>query len=167
MERLQNRAHCRVLEVGSGSGRNTAALVKAGFAVCAIADEDVRPFDAGCGFHAALSTHALLHGTPRDIAGVLAAIARALEPEAPFYATFGSTRDARFGKGARIEEHTFAPEAGDETGVPHAFFDEPRLLEMLEGRFEIEALEERAADEMAGRWAHAEPPKGTDRKSVV
>lgn len=106
----------------------------------------------------ALSTHALLHGTPADISALCRAIAARLHPLAPFYATFGSIHDARFGAGARLGDATFAPIDGDEAGVAHTYFDEPALRRMLESDFAIESLEERGVDAIAGNWAHERRP---------
>jgi len=163
IERLHERPGAHVLDFGTGSGRNTFALRKAGFAVTPVVDgatpatleaaaENDRPFAA------AISTHALLHGTPNDIRTALDTLAELLEPGAPLYATFGSVRDARFGQGARIDERTFAPTAGDEAGVAHAFFDELELRGLLSTRFAIDAIDERDVDAIAGSWAHRERP---------
>lgn len=161
IERLRSCPSARVLEIGSGSGRNTAALIDAGFSVEAVPDRSAGEFSAAYGFDAALSTHGLLHGAPPAIAHVLDLIASALKPNAPLYATFGSTADARYGKGTRLDEDTFAPDEGDEIGVAHAFFGGRKLREMLERGFTIESMEERAVDEIVGAWAHAERPQGS------
>ena len=60
----------------------------------------------------------------------LAAIRARLRPGAPLFATFGSTRDPRFGRGTRVDAATYAPDDGAESGVPHAFFDAERLRSM-------------------------------------
>jgi hypothetical protein len=152
----------QVLEIGTGSGRNTAALAAAGHFVHTISDV-VAPheFPSRGRFQGALTTHALLHGTAESIAPLLARIAQLLDDAAPFYATFGSVRDSRFGIGTRIDDWTFAPESGDEIGVPHVYFDEPHLRALLDRYFAIESLEERNVDEIVGRWAHAERPQGS------
>jgi aminoglycoside 6'-N-acetyltransferase I len=150
--RLRERSGARILEIGAGSGRNTTALRDAGFTV---EDYDERLDRRYAG---ALSTHALLHGTPASIAQRLDAIAKALEPGAPLYATFGSMRDARHGEGRRLEEYVFAPVDGDERGVAHTYFDDQRLAKMLETRFAIEALDEVGVDRVAGQWAHEQVP---------
>jgi hypothetical protein len=152
----------RVLDFASGSGRNTAALRRAGFEVVAIDDPAAatpEPFAGVAGqFAAALSTHGLLHGNVATIARNVAQIAALLEIAGPVYATFGSVRDARFGQGERLDEFTFAPTQGDERGVAHAYFNRERLTELLERHFVIESLEEHAVDEVVGRWAHEERP---------
>ncbi|MGC2244031.1 MAG: hypothetical protein WBA06_10435 [Candidatus Aquilonibacter sp.] len=150
IERLADRPGARVLEVGSGSGRNTHALVAAGFAVSTLPTQE--PCVAG------LSTHALLHGTPRSIGGQLSAIADALEPEGLLFATFGSVRDARYGVGEKHEAHVYAPREGDEIGVMHAYFDTERLQTLLAPHFSIESMREVDVDDIAGTWAHATAP---------
>lgn len=153
----------RVLELGRGSGRNTDALRAAGFHVTAIADDALQtPLGLPrAGFDAAISTHGLLHGTPRHIAAIVRESADALCSDAAAYFTFASTGDARYGLGSRIDESTYAPLEGDEAGVPHAFFDEAPLRAMLDPYFAVESLEEVAADTIVGRWAHAAMPAGT------
>ncbi len=74
------------------------------------------------------------------------------------YATFGSTRDTRFGQGKRIDDSTFAPTQGDERGVAHAYFDRERLLSILDRYFIVESLSEECVDDVAGTWAHRERP---------
>ncbi|HEY6325109.1 MAG TPA: methyltransferase domain-containing protein [Candidatus Cybelea sp.] len=151
-----------VLDFAAGSGRNTRALRAAGLRVVPVADsiaESAAPL-AGitARFAAALSTHGLLHGTPSIIANRVASIARRLEPDGLLYATFGSSRDARFGEGKRIDDWTFAPEDGDERGVVHGYFDRERLTALLEPHFAAESLEERSVDDVVGAWAHRESP---------
>ncbi len=150
IERLRERAAACVLEIGAGSGRNTRALRAAGLRACTL------PVQQPCA--AALTTHALLHGTPASIAAQLDDIADALEPAASLFATFASVRDARYGIGAAIEPHVYAPAQGDEAGVAHAYFDEARLRALLSPRFRIESLREVSVDEVAGTWAHQQAP---------
>lgn len=155
-----------MLEFASGRGRNTEALREAGLTVVAVDDPiaaSATPLrDVAGPFAAALSTHGLLHGTPAKIGTVVSQIAGLLAQGAPLYATFGSVGDARFGSGMRLEEFVYAPQTGDERGIAHAFFDRARLDALLADHFTILSLEERAVDEIAGRWAHsAHPLSGT------
>jgi len=150
--RLKDSKSARVLEIGRGSGRNAAALDAAGYGVGNLDAPEPSRYDA------ALSTHALLHGTPQSIALLLTRIATRLHAGGPLYATFGSVRDARYREGTRIEEHVFAPVDGDERGVPHAFFDEVRLREMLEDEWIVESMREIDVDAIAGSWAHQLKP---------
>ena len=169
-------SHIRILEIGTGSGRNAHALTSAGFThvgipdnagipdndiTCVIPSEassDAQSRDRHDLFHAALTTHSLLHGTPSDIAYLLHAIAAQLKPNGLLYATFGSTRDTRFGRGEKLGKQTFAPLEGDERGVAHSYFDEQSLREILAKNFAIERLEEIQVDTIAGSWAHNETP---------
>ena len=150
IDRLRNRRGAAVLEIGRGSGRNTRALEAAGFRVIDLDSEEIA---AG-----ALSTHAFLHGTLRTVDELLARAAERLEPRAPLYVTFGSTHDARYGTGTRIEDRVYAPDAGDERGVPHAYFDEASIRGLLERAWDVESLREEPVDEIAGTWAHQEAP---------
>ncbi|MBV8490962.1 MAG: class I SAM-dependent methyltransferase [Candidatus Eremiobacteraeota bacterium] len=152
-----------MLDFATGRGRNAAALELAGLQVTALDDATAAsdaPFARlGEGrFDAAISTHGFLHGNAAEIERRVRAVARHLTPGAPFYATFGSSRDARFGRGMRIDERTYAPADGDEAGVAHAFFDRDSLRAILEPVLAIETLEERMVDEIAGSWAHRERP---------
>jgi hypothetical protein len=157
--RLRAIPNARVLEIGAGTGRNTEALRAAGFEIDALADG--APIPARDKYYdAALSTHALLHGTPGTIAASLSAIANALKPQAPLHATFASTLDARFGKGQRISKHVFASETGDEAGVPHVYFTSEELRSLLEANYDVESIQETAADDIVGTWAHREPLRG-------
>lgn len=159
---LGSRTDGPVLDFAAGSGRNTRALRAAGLRVVSIADavaESPTPL-AGitARFGAALSSHGLLHGTPATIEHKLEPIARRLEPGGLVCATFGSSRDARFGQGERIDAWTFASTEGDERGVAHGYFDRERLTALLEPWFAIESLEERDVDDVVGAWAHPESP---------
>ena len=143
-----------MIEIGHGSGRNHRALKAAGFEIVHFSSE-LAPAGGAAG---ALSTHALLHGTPEEIAALLAEIARGLAAGAPFLATFGSQRDARFGTGTRLGPATFAPTEGDERGVAHSYFDEATLRGVLDEHFAIEDLREVEVDAIAGGWAHERAP---------
>ncbi|MFZ0573860.1 MAG: class I SAM-dependent methyltransferase [Candidatus Cybelea sp.] len=162
IEHLRGAPKIRALEFACGAGRNTRALLAAGFDVVAIDDRAAAsgaPFAGVHGaFAAAISTHGLLHGTPAIIAGHVSQIARLLAENGALYAAFGSIRDARFGQGERIDASTFAPSDGDERGVAHGFFSRDQVRALLDPYFAIESLEERDADRIAGSWAHRERP---------
>jgi hypothetical protein len=168
IERLQQKTQPAlsgvegVLDFATGSGRNSAALERAGLRVARIDDATAAspsPFAAVDGpFAAVVSTHGLLHGTRAIIAANLAAIAKLLTPSGVLYATFGSVHDSRFGVGKRIEAATYALDEGDEAGIPHTFFSREELTALLEPHFVIESLEERSVDDIAATWAHHEAP---------
>lgn len=162
IERLHSAPDSRVLDFAEGRGRNGEALRRAGFTVVAVADDAAAGAVAlpgeSASFSAILSTHGLLHGAAAAIAVRVRALAQRLESGGLLYATFGSTRDARFGQGERIDDSTFSPRDGDERGVAHAYFDRDRLLALLDPHFEVESLQEHSVDEVAGSWAHRERP---------
>ncbi len=157
-----------VLEVGTGSGRNTRALVAAELAIDSIADET--PYTqlpaANESYGAAIATHAYLHGSSDKVRVGLAELRRVLRQGAPAFLTLGSIRDARYGLGIRFDDRSFAPGDGDEAGIPHAYFDRDGVLEALNG-FTIDTLEEVDSDAIVGRWAHDDAPVGRVHWFVV
>ncbi len=147
----------RVVDFGCGRGRNAGTLEAAGLEVTEVSDSEAQGARATSDptpFAAVLATHALLHGTPQSVAERVDAIAQSLEAKGLFFGTFASTRDARYGRGRRVAEETFAPIEGDERGVPHVYYDKTRLLAILSPYFEIESIEEHDVDAVAGTWAH-------------
>ncbi len=153
---LPQGAH--ILEVGAGSGRNTRVLRAAGMVVTSIENFGNPPATLSRhAFDGALSTHALLHGTPSEIADVLEQIAAALKSGGLLFTTFGARKDARFGKDERLGPNTFVATTGDESGIAHSYFDGDEVRELL-ARFKIESLREVEVDQIVGRWAHAKNP---------
>jgi len=157
-----------VIEVGTGSGRNTRALVAA--AVPTVGVPDDTPYTQLPGprstYGAALSTHAYLHGTTSKLRAGLADLRRVLRPAAPIYITLASISDARYGLGTAFDERSFAPGDGDEAGIPHAYFDRDGVIEALSG-FTIVSLDEVHVDALVGRWAHAGAERGRVHWFVV
>ncbi|MGH7727447.1 MAG: class I SAM-dependent methyltransferase [Vulcanimicrobiaceae bacterium] len=175
---LVQRAGSRVLVAGIGSGRNLSPFLAAGIEVDALDPDPERVaalrtrYPANVRLHAhvcalerplpvapsadgALSTHALLHGGLGYVAAALARLAERLRNDGLLYVTFGSTRDPRCEHGERYDERTWIVASGSEVGVPHVFFDESSLRELL-AAFTIDSLEERSASQTAGSWAHSE-----------
>jgi hypothetical protein len=148
-----------VIEVGTGSGRNTRALVDAAIPTVGVPDGASYTQLPGTRetYGAALSTHAYLHGTTAKLRAGMADLRRVLLPGAPIFITLGSIADARYGFGVPYDERTFAPGDGDEAGIPHAYFDRDGVIELLLG-FTIESLEQVEVDAIVGRWAHADDP---------
>jgi hypothetical protein len=146
-----------VIEVGTGSGRNTRALVAARIPVQSVPDDT--PYTQLPGsretYAAALSTHAYLHGTSAKLRAGIAELRRVLRPNAPAFITLGSFKDVRYGLGIPFDERSFAPGEGAELGIPHAYFDRDGVIELLFG-FTIASMEEVEVDDVVGRWAHGE-----------
>ena len=167
----------RVLVVGFGSGRHLPHLLERGLFIDVIEEDPQRadaaiagfdqhprvriararydhplPFDAT--YDGAVTTHVLLHGTPRTIASALAMVARQIRAYAPFHLTLGSQRDPRFRTGTSLDAQTRVAESGSEAGIPHAYFDAGGARALLSS-WKILSLEEHDAAQTAGRWAHA------------
>jgi hypothetical protein len=172
----------RIVLLGYGSGRNAPPLLQRQEATITIVEADTARRTTAAerfagnarvsvyasiaeshgAYDAVLSTHALLHGTPATVRATIEALTHHLTPNAPLHITLGSKRDPRFGTGQKIAPDSYAPETGSETGVPHAYFDEPGIRNLLHS-FTIEALEEASATESAGTWAHTESESATLR----
>jgi len=174
----------RILLLGIGSGRNVPVLLGAGADVEVIEEHRQRaqamrahfgaqtrlrisdgayagPFPIAGSFDGALSTHALLHGTPAGVASAVASVRERLFSGAHFFTTLGSKSDHRFGAGTRVAADAFAPSDGAEAGVAHAYFDEAGVRALFAG-FSIATIEEHDASQSAGRWAHdADDAAGT------
>jgi hypothetical protein len=157
-----------VIEVGTGSGRNTRTLVAAGIPVVPVPDST--PYTQLPGtrenYGAALSTHAYLHGATDKVRVGMGELRRVLRPDAPVFLTLGSIRDARYGLGIPFDERTFAAGEGDEAGVPHAYFDRDGVVELLAG-YTIDTLEEVEVDTIVGSWAHGDEVGGRVHWFVV
>ncbi|MHB8141598.1 MAG: class I SAM-dependent methyltransferase [Vulcanimicrobiaceae bacterium] len=164
--RLAANPKSRILEIGCGRGRNTRALAAAGFEVRSLPDgAPILPSYRN--YTAALSTHALLHGTPDTLAVLLAAVRAALCRGGLLYATFGSISDARHGRGIALAPGVFAPSEGAERGVPHSYFDEARLRTLLSPSFAVESLSEHCVERIAGDWAHPQGHPGAVHWFVI
>lgn len=144
-----------VIEVGTGSGRNTRALRAAGVNVVEIGEETAYTQLPSRTFVAAIATHAYLHGTLAKLRAGFAELARVLAPGAPIAVTLGSINDARFGLGTPYDDVTFAPGDGPEIGIPHAYLDRDGVTDVLRP-FRIESCEEHEVDAVVGQWAHAD-----------
>jgi hypothetical protein len=179
LRRTRSSAPRFAVVLGAGSGRNLAPLIDAGVHVDVIETDTARAqtvaarfarepllrvihaeyTDASAFTHkyvAALSTHALLHGTTEHIAAAVSVLTSVMAPDAELFLTFGSTSDPRFGEGTRIAAATWASADGSEAGVPHTYFDEGALRALLRA-FDIISLEETPVRELVGSWAHEEP----------
>ena len=156
-----------VIDVNAGSGRNTAALAAAGIPVVATRDDE--PYTQLPGerdaFAAAISTHGYLHGATAKLRAGFAELRRVLRPGAPAFFTLGSIDDPRFGFGEALDERTFAPGAGPEIGIPHAYFEADGVVELLRG-FTVESLENVDVTDIVGRWAHPDDPDDEEHEPI-
>ncbi|MGH7706693.1 MAG: methyltransferase domain-containing protein [Vulcanimicrobiaceae bacterium] len=171
----------RVLVLGVGNGRNLPPLLAAGLIVDAIDDDPERvaavrerfgdeprlrvaradypnPAALGRDYDGAVSSSAYLHGTPAKVRAALAALCLIARPGARLLFTLGSKSDSRFGLGSWIDDDTWAPIAGPETGVPHSYFDERDVRALLTA-VDVVDLDERDVAAVVGRWAHVDDPR--------
>lgn len=154
---MKGRSFHRVLDLGCGSGRHLVPLARAGFSVFGfdnsphglfLAQQDLvneqlevhlqlgdfcdpLPYKDRS-FHAVLTVQVIHHAETETIGKVVAEIERILVPGGLLFLTVPGCKSqaTRF---RQIEERTFIPEDGPEKGVPHHYFDESELRELLRG----------------------------------
>jgi hypothetical protein len=90
------------------------------------------------------------------VALIVAELARVLAPTGQLLAALASQRDIRFGRGTQLADDCFAPDEGDEIGVPHLFVTEKRLHELFEPAFVLTHYAEYDVAKIVGKWAHAD-----------
>jgi len=154
---LRARSFRRILDLGCGSGRHLLPLARAGFPVFGfdnsphglmLAHRDLKsehleahlqlgdfrdplPYhDAS--FHAVLSTQVIHHAEIETIRGLIREIERILALGGLLFLTVPKDK-SQASSFHQIEERTFVPEDGPEKGVPHHYFDESELRELLSG----------------------------------
>ncbi len=157
---LKARSFYRILDLGCGSGRHLVPLARAGLSVFGfdnsphgllLAQQDLKvkqleghlqlgdfrdhlPYRNGA-FDAVISTQVIHHAETKTIRRVVAEIERVLVPGGLLFLTVpkSKTQASSF---RQIEEGTFIPEDGPEKGIPHHYFEESELRELL-GGFDI------------------------------
>ncbi|RPJ58702.1 MAG: class I SAM-dependent methyltransferase [Acidobacteria bacterium] len=154
---LKARSLRRVLDLGCGSGRHLVPLARAGFSVFGfdnsthgllfaredLAKEQLKtelqlgdfrnplPYRDGS-FDAVLSIQVIHHADTKTIERVVAEIGRILAPGGLLFLTVPKFRNQATSF-RQIEARTFVPEDGPEKGLPHHYFDEGELRELLRG----------------------------------
>ncbi len=160
---LKARSYRRVLDLGCGSGRHLVPLARAGFSVFGLDSSphgllltkedllkerltahlqlgdfrDPLPYQ-DASFHSVLSIQVIHHAETKTIGKVVGEIERILTPGGLLFLTVPKHKNQATSF-RQIEERTFLPEDGPEKGVPHHYFDEPELRELLRG-FEVSRL---------------------------
>jgi SAM-dependent methyltransferase len=139
----------RVLDLGCGSGRHTVALAKAGFDVCAtdISKEGIKltqkwlekenlranikiascyerfPFEDNF-FDAVISTQVIHHNYHEKVKFCISEIERVLKKRGILFITVPANKNQ--GKNSQFtmpEPRTYAPQDGDEKGLPHFIYN--------------------------------------------
>jgi len=159
----------RVLDAGYGAGRHIVYLHEQGFAVSGFdiapnaehharaklpqevaAYVDLKTFDmhdtpwpyADSSFEGVVAVNVIHHTIYDGFVATLDEIARVLVPRGLVLATIASKGNHKYGIGEKIDEYTFLTDSGAEKGIPHAFFDETDLRNMLADKYTIRELRE-------------------------
>jgi SAM-dependent methyltransferase len=164
-ELFKNHGVCRILDLGCGTGRHLVYLSRMGFKMdgfdsssqaIALSQQWLReegltatireqkmeqPFSyPDESFDALISIQVIHHNLLRDILFTIAEIERVLKPGGLIFVTVpilgpkpvSSKDDWQL---HQIEERTYIPRNGPESGIPHHYFSETELCEVL-NRFE-------------------------------
>jgi 2-polyprenyl-3-methyl-5-hydroxy-6-metoxy-1,4-benzoquinol methylase len=166
---VPDRKKVKILDIGSGVGRNTIYLAKEGFSAFGVEATDSGievskkrrevegtnavfkkgnltkiPF-AEEYFDAVVDIQAIQHNTYEEIKKILQEVKRILKPNGVFFAKMVSTQDYSFKKGRAIEEHTLdniREGTFVDAGVTHFFdLDELRSLMSIFTEVDIEYTE--------------------------
>ena len=152
---LKARGARQVLDLGFGAGRHVVYLAHEGFEVYGtdisprglqltrawlqreglhaelrLSDMTVIPYPDGH-FHAVIGTNVIHHSTLSNIRRCVSEIHRVLAPGGRALLVVISKRSSRYGEGRELEPDTYLPISGADAGVPHHFFGESDLRDLL------------------------------------
>jgi len=150
----------RVIDLGCGAGRHVVYMAEHGFETHGLdisgtglkltkerlrernleahlvkCDMESLPYINSC-FNTIISLNTIYHQKLKGIQETIKEIHRVLKQKGQVLTNFHSKRSSKYGKGARIEENTFAQRNGLEKGILHHFVDE-KELEWLFKNFRI------------------------------
>lgn len=165
---IQGKGKCEVLDLGCGDGRHVVHLARNGFAAAGadfslwgmqrsrqwLALEGLRA-ELACAevcnlpwqserFDAVISIQVIHHQRIEAIRQSFSEVKRVLKPDGYFYATLPAYPPGKW-KGGRfeeIEENTYVSLDGFEKGVPHYFFTQQVLAEVMNEFYILEIKKE-------------------------
>ncbi|KXH74699.1 MAG: hypothetical protein AM326_09615 [Candidatus Thorarchaeota archaeon SMTZ-45] len=154
---IQENNGSRILDLGCGSGRHVVYLTHLGFDVygfdaspkalsmarewlkdeslhanlCEHKMEDPFPYDNNF-FDAVISVQVIHHNLMKDIKKTISEIERVLKPGGILFVTFPVLKPAPLNekndwKLVKVEEGTYVPQQGWESGIPHHYFTEKEI----------------------------------------
>ena len=169
------RQKITVLDIGCGAGRHSLLLSRSGFDVyaCDASADYVMALDgAFCEngmedrvlkarmtalpyenetFDWVVAWNVLYHGTFFDLITATGEVRRVLKKSGRFDASFISERNARFGGGISIDDHTWMDETDSSKARPHCYTSRENLETLLTG-FRIVELDEYLQKNYADAW---------------
>jgi tellurite methyltransferase len=169
------RKKIKILDIGCGAGRHALLLSDAGFDVyaCDASEASVtlvdgalsqrgmedRVLKAGMAalpyesetFDWVIAWNVLYHGSFFDLVTATGEVRRVLKKGGRFEGTFISKRNAHFGGGISIDEHTRTDDTGSDKSHPHCYSSRENLETLLSG-FKILELEEYLQKNYAEAW---------------
>lgn len=176
--KLKQQGKRRILDLGFGAGRHVAYLTREGFEVCGIdisprgleltqawlqreglhadlrlSDMTVIPYPDQH-FDAVISTYVIHHNTLDNIRRCMTEIQRVLVPGGKVLLIVQSKRGHRYGQGQQLEPDTFITISGADAGIPHHFFDEAGLRDLMPAFVILELSSREHVDEEGYRHAH-------------
>lgn len=150
----EKKAH-RVLDLGFGAGRHVIYLAKEGFEVygidisrrgkqlteewlvseglqaeLALGDMTAIPYHDNF-FDACVCRGVITHNTISGLRMSIKEIHRILRRNGVVMCTFISRESSEYGVGRELESHTYAPNSGIETGIPHHYTDEAETRALM------------------------------------
>lgn len=82
-------------------------------------------------FHVIVSYNVIHHNTINSIKKCISEIHRTLKKGGHFFLKVKSTIDTTYEQGKQIEDNTFVPTFGPEEGIPHHFFTQKEIMDLL------------------------------------
>lgn len=178
-----------ILDLGCGTGRHLIFLAQAGFKVhgldqapsaieitrsrsqeaglkdifLKVGDMSALPYEDGK-FDAVVCVWSTGHGYRENMEKTISEMRRVLKPGGILLSDFPSSKDRHFGTGTEIATQTFLHPDIDHPDVPHYYFHEEELKELLNQYFETVYIEDLTYDDpkykekIEAFWTQAHAP---------